>query len=41
MDLMKNYYRARSSDAAVILLLGSGGNNMLTKRVAKWFVKKA
>ncbi len=40
MKLMKNYYRAGSSDAAVILLLGSGGNNMLTKRVAKWFVKK-
>ena len=40
MDLMKNYYRAETSDAAVILLLGSGGSNMLTKRVAKWFVKK-
>lgn len=40
MDLIKNYDRAGSSDAAVILLLGSGGSNMLTKRVAKWFVKK-
>lgn len=40
MELMKNYYRAGSSDAAIILLLGSGGSNMLTKSVAKWFVKK-
>lgn len=40
MELMKNYDRARSSDTAVILLLGGGGSNMLTKRVAKWFMKK-
>ena len=40
MELIKNYYRAGASDAAVILLLGSGGSNMLTRRVAKWFVKK-
>lgn len=40
MELMKNYYRTGSSDAAIILLLGSGGSNLLTKGVAKWFVKK-
>lgn len=40
MKLMKNYDRAESSDAAIILLLGSGGTGMLTKGVAKWFVKR-
>lgn len=40
MELIKNYYRVGSSDAAMILLLGSGGNNMLTRGVAKWFVKQ-
>ena len=40
MELMKNYYRAGSSDAAVILLLGSGGSNLLTKGAARWFVKQ-
>ena len=40
MDLMKNYFQAGASDAAMILLLGSGGSNMLTKGVAKWFAKR-
>lgn len=40
MELMKNYFRSGTSDAAMILLLGSGGNNMLTKGVAKWLVKR-
>ena len=37
---MKNYFQANGSDAAMILLLGSGGNNPLTKGVAKWLVKR-
>lgn len=40
MDFMKNYSPARASSAAIILLLGSGGNNMLTRGVAKWLVKR-
>ena len=40
MELMKNYFRSGTSDAAMILLLGSGGNNMLTKGVARWLVKR-
>ena len=40
MELMKNYFRAASPDAAMILLLGSGGNNILTKGVAKWLVRR-
>lgn len=40
MELKKNYFRAGSSDSAMILMLGSGGNNILTKGVAKWFVKR-
>lgn len=40
MEFMKNYFRAESSDTAMILLLGSGGNNILAKGVAKWFVRQ-
>lgn len=40
MEFMKNYFRADASDSAMILLLGSGGSNMLTKGVAKWLVKQ-
>lgn len=40
MGLQKNYLQCAQAQAAVILLLGSGGSNMLTKSVAKWFAKK-
>ena len=40
MDFMKTYWKAKASDAAMLLLVGSGGNNVLTKGVAKWFVKR-
>lgn len=40
MEFTKNYFQTGSSDAAVILLLGSGGNNVLTKGVAKWLAKR-
>ncbi len=35
----KDYQRCKNSDAAIILMLGSGGKSALTKGVAKWFVK--
>ena len=38
MDFAKYYARSSHSDAAIILLLGSSGNNLLTKGVAKWLV---
>ena len=40
MDLQKNYLQCSQARAAVILLLGSGGNSVLTKGVAKWFVRQ-
>ena len=40
MELMKNYFKAENSDAAMIVMLGSGGSNALTKGVAKWLVKR-
>ena len=40
MELIKNYFRAEKSDAAVIVMLGSGGSNALTRGVAKWLVKR-
>lgn len=40
MEFTKNYFQVGSSDAAVILLLGSGGNNVLTKGVSKWLAKR-
>lgn len=36
---MDNYYISKNSNSAMILCLGSGGSNYLTKKVAKWFVK--
>ena len=41
MEFTKNYFQAGSSDAAVILLLGSGGSNVLTKGVAKWLAQRS
>ena len=40
MDISKNYINCRNSDAAMILILGSGGRTPLTKGVAKWLVKQ-
>ena len=40
MDISKNYFRCKGSDAAIILLLGSGGSNALTAGAAKWLVKQ-
>ena len=40
MELMKNYFKAENSAAAMIVMLGSGGSNALTKGVAKWLVKR-
>ena len=40
MNFVKNYFSAGASDAAMILLVGSDGSNLLTKGVAKWFVKQ-
>lgn len=40
MDSSKNYIYAEHADAAIILLLGSGGSNALTKAAAKWLVKQ-
>lgn len=40
MELMKNYVRSEVSGSAMILLLGSGGNNVLTRGVAKWLVRQ-
>ena len=38
MDITKNYISCRGSDAAMILMLGSGGSTPLTKGVSKWLV---
>ena len=38
MDISKNYITCQGSDAAIILLLGSGGSTPLTKGVSKWLV---
>ncbi len=35
-----DYMCCEGSDAAIILMLGSGGNNMLTKGVSKWLAKQ-
>ena len=40
MDLQKNYLQCAQTQAAMILLLGSGGNNVLTKGAAKWFTRQ-
>ncbi len=40
MDISKDYMCSEGSDAAIILMLGSGGNNALTKGVSKWLVKQ-
>ena len=40
MDLQKNYLQCPKAQAAILLLLGSGGNNALTKSVARWFVRQ-
>ena len=36
MDFSKDYLHCKGSDSAILLMLGSGGNNALTKGVAKW-----
>ena len=38
MDILKNYISCQNSDAAMILMLGSGGSTPLTKGVSKWLV---
>ena len=40
MDISKNYTHSEHSDSAIILMLGSGGNNALTKGASKWLVKQ-
>ena len=40
MDISKNYICREHADAAIILLLGNGGSNALTKAAAKWLVKQ-
>ncbi len=40
MDIAKNYLACPGSDAAMILMLGSGGSTPLTKGVAKWLMKQ-
>ncbi len=40
MDTAKDYMCSEHSDAAIILMLGSGGSNALTKGVSKWLVKQ-
>jgi len=40
MDSSKNYIYAEHADAAIILLLGSGGSNALTKAAVKWLVNQ-
>ncbi len=40
MEFSKNYARSENSDSAIILMLGSGGNNALTRRVSKWLVNR-
>ncbi len=36
MERSKDYICSEHSNAAIILLLGSGGSNSLTKGVSKW-----
>ena len=38
MDMVRNYISLQDSDAAMILMLGSGGSTPLTKGVSKWLV---
>ena len=38
--MTKNYMQAEHPGAAMILLLGSGGTNVLTRSVAKWLTKQ-
>ncbi len=40
MEFVKSYFQAEASGAAMILLVGSGKNNLLAKGVAKWLVKR-
>ncbi len=40
MDITRNYITCKNSDAAIILMLGSGGSTPLTKGVSKWLVKQ-
>ncbi len=40
MDITKNYITCQDSEAAIVLLLGSGGSTPLTKGVSKWLVKQ-
>lgn len=40
MDITRNYITCKDSDAAFILMLGSGGSTPLTKGVSKWLVKQ-
>ena len=40
MEVTKDYMCSDGSDAAIILMLGSGGSNILTKGVSKWLVKQ-
>ena len=40
MDISKNYIACRNADAAIILLLDSGGRTPLAKGVSKWLVKQ-
>ena len=40
MDITRNYITCKNSDAAMILMLGSGGSTLLTKGVSKWFVEQ-
>ncbi len=40
MDISRDCMCSDGSDAAIILMLGSGGSNALTKGVSKWLVKQ-
>ena len=40
MDISKDYMCSEGSDAAIILMLGSGGSNALTRGVSKWLVRQ-
>ena len=40
MEISRDYVCGEHSDAAIILLLGSGGSNALTRGVSKWLVKQ-
>ncbi len=39
-DISKDYTGRENSNAAIILMLGSGGSNVLTRGVSKWLVKQ-